>query len=254
MAGVKDKVVLVTGGTSGIGKAAAIALAKAGSHVAITGRREKEGEAVAEQVRKHGVKGLYIRGDVSSEADNRRFVEQALTLTGRLDGAFNNAGIEGDVGKMTHEQTQENWKRVFEINVLGVLLSMKHQIPAMLRTGGGAIVNNASVAGSVGLPGASTYVASKHAVLGLTRCAALEYAKQGVRVNAVSPAAIYSEMFDRFTGGPESEFAAQLAAMHPVGRIGTPEEVAAAVVFMLSAEASFITGHDFRVDGALTAQ
>ena len=251
---LKNKVVLITGGTSGIGRATALSLGKAGAHVVITGRRAKEGEAVAAEVRTLGVKSAFVQGDVSKDADVKRFVDAAVKLGGRLDAAFNNAGIEGHTGKTTHEQSEENFHQVFDINVKGVLLSMKHEIEAMLKTGGGTIVNNASVAGSQGFAGMSVYVASKHAVIGLTRSAALEYAKQNIRVNAVSPAAIRTEMFDRFAGGPGSEFDTHMAAMHPVGRVGEAHEIAGPVLFLLSDEASFMTGHDLLVDGGFTVQ
>ncbi len=246
------KVALITGGTSGIGRETALAAARAGVHVVVTGRREKEGEAVASEIRAQGVKGVFVKGDVSKEDDQRRFVAEAIKVNGKLNLVFNNAGVEGLVGVPTHEQTEQNFHDVFNINVLGVLLAMKHQVPALLKSGGGSIVNNASVAGSVGMPGMSVYIASKHAVIGLTRSAALEYAKQGVRVNSVSPAAIRTEMYDRFTGGVGTEFDKQMAGMHPVGRVGVPREIAEPVLFLWSDAASFLTGHDLKVDGGLT--
>jgi NAD(P)-dependent dehydrogenase (short-subunit alcohol dehydrogenase family) len=173
---------------------------------------------------------------------------------GRLDAAFNNAGIEGEIGKPTHEQSVANYRSVMDINVLGVLLAMKHEIGAMLKNGGGSIVNNASVGGLVGFPGVSVYVASKHAVLGLTKTAALEYAKQGIRVNAVSPGGIETPMLNRFTGGPGTDFSNQLAGMHPIGRVGRPEEIAEAVVWLCSDKASFVSGVSLAADGGFTAQ
>lgn len=247
-----NTVTLITGGTSGIGKATALAIAGHGGHVVITGRREAEGKAVADACRVMGVKAVFVKGDASIEADNARFVAEALKITGKLNFAFNNAGVEGLVGVPTHEQTVENFHHVMNINVLGVLLSMKHQVPAMLAGGGGAIVNNASVAGRVGMAGMGVYIASKHAVLGLTRTAALEYAKQNIRINSVSPAAIETEMFDRFTGGPQTEMAKGFASMHPIGRVGKADEIARPVLFLLSPDSSFITGHDLLVDGGFT--
>ena len=248
---LRGRTYLVTGGTSGIGEATALALAAAGAHVALSGRRVKEGEAVAERVRSRGVKGVFVQGDVTREADQARFVAEALKLTGRLDGAFNNAGVEL-MGVNIAETTPEQYKQVFDINVLGVLLSMKHQIPALLNGGKGAIVNNASIAGRIGMPGAGVYIASKHAVIGLTKTAAMEVAKQGVRVNSVSPAAIETAMFDRFTGNRNPDTVKYMESVHPIGRVGRADEVAAAVLFLLSDESSFITGHDLLVDGGFT--
>lgn len=176
------------------------------------------------------------------------------TRTGRIDAAFNNAGIEGEVGKQTHEQSVANYHAVMTTNVLGVLLAMKHEIAAMLNNGGGAIVNNASVGGLVGFPGVSVYVASKHAVLGLTKTAALEDAKQGIRVNAVSPGGIETPMLNRFTGGPGTDFFNQLASLHPIARLGRPEEIAEAVLWLCSDKASFVTGLSLTADGGWTAQ
>lgn len=248
------KVALVTGGGSGIGRAAALAFAEAGAKVVVSGRREAEGFETIALIKKAGGQGTFIRGDVSNEADVEKLVAQTVKAYGRLDAAFNNAGIEGEVGKPTHEQSVANYRSVMDINVLGVLLAMKHEIGAMLKNGGGAIVNNASVGGVVGFPGVSVYVASKHAVLGLTKTAALEYAKQGVRVNAVAPGGIETPMLNRFTGGPGTDFSNQLAGMHPIGRVGRPEEIAEAVVWLCSDKASFVTGLSLTADGGFTAQ
>src|ERR1044071_4584834 len=169
-----NKVALVTGGTSGIGSATALAFAREGAKVVVSGRREKEGKDIIASIKKQGGDGMFIKTDVAKEADVTALVEKTMSAYGRLDAAFNNAGIEGDTGKQTHEQSVENYRAVMDINVLGVLLAMKHEVSAMLQNGGGAIVNNASVGGLVGFPGASVYVASKHAVIGLTQSAALE--------------------------------------------------------------------------------
>jgi len=251
---LEDKITLITGGGSGIGRTTALAFARAGAKVVISGRREREGYETLGLVKKLGGQGEFIKADISKEADVEVLVNQTLAAYGRLDVAFNNAGIEGEVGKQTHEQSVANYRAVIDTNVLGVLLAMKFEIAAMLKNGGGAIVNNASVGGLIGFPGVSVYVASKHAVLGLTKTAALEYAKQGIRVNAVAPGGIETPMLHRFTGGPGSDFFNQLAGMHPIGRLGRPEEIAEAVLWLCSDKASFVTGLSLTADGGWTAQ
>ena len=196
----ENKVALVTGATSGIGRATAIAFGREGAKVVLAGRREREGLDVAALISKAGGEAMSVRTDVASETEVAALVAESMSTYGRLDVAFNNAGVE-DQPASIHEQTVENYHRVMNANVLGVFLSLKHEIAAILKNGGGAIVNNSSVAGLIGFPGASIYVASKHAVIGFTKSAALEYALQGIRVNAVSPGGIETPMFDRFTGG-----------------------------------------------------
>jgi NAD(P)-dependent dehydrogenase (short-subunit alcohol dehydrogenase family) len=209
---------------------------------------------VVSVIKKDGGEGTFIKADVSSEADVSLLVAKTLSAYGRLDAAFSNAGIEGDVGKQTHEQSIDNYRAVMDINVLGVLLAMKHEISAMLKTGGGAIVNSSSVGGLIGFPGVGVYVASKHAVIGLTKTAALEYATQGIRVNAVSPGGIETPMFDRFTAVLGCDARDQMAAMQPTGRTGRPEKIAEAVLWLCSDKASFVTGHTLVADRGLTAR
>ena len=256
MTNLTGKVAIVTGGTSGIGRAASIALAQAGAKVVVAGRRQAEGEETIRQIEAIGGKGFFVATDVSQEADIQRLVEQAIATYGQLDIAFNNAGVEGEFGIPTVEQTADHYDQVFDINVKGVLLSMKYEIRAMLEKGGGAIINTASVMSTVATPGAGVYVASKHAVLGLTRSAALEYAQQGIRVNAISPGGVETEMLQRAAGLPEEESAGRafFKNLHPVGRFATPEEIAATVVFLASSEASFVTGANLLADGGWTAQ
>jgi len=247
----KNKVALVTGGTSGIGKATAIAFAEAGAKVVLTGRREKEGSDVVSHIEKLGGIASFFKADFSKEAEVQAAVDFTVKTYGRLDVAFNNAGLEM-VGPL-NEITEEKYRSVFDINVWGVLSAMKHEVAAMLKTGGGAIVNTTSALGHVGIAQATVYVGSKHAVEGLTKCVALEFAKQNIRVNTVSPAAIATDMIDRFAGkeGPGRD---GLVAMHPVGRLGKPEEIAHAVLYLCSDQAAFTTGTSLKVDGGWLAQ
>jgi NAD(P)-dependent dehydrogenase (short-subunit alcohol dehydrogenase family) len=249
----QDKVVLITGATSGIGQQVAHELASRGAKVVVSGRRKPEGEAVVKAIRDSGGTASFHQADTSREADVKALVEFTLKSYGRLDFAFNNAGVDGMGGLTTDQQTEENYRRTFDINVLGVLLSMKYEIPAMLKNGG-AIVNTSSVVGQVGLPTMGVYVASKHAVNGLTRTAALEFAKQGVRVNAVAFGGIQTPMMDRFVGEAKTNNTQRdwLAGMHPVGRIGTVDEAAQAVLSLL--DNPFMTGSILIADGGWTAQ
>ena len=246
------KVMVVTGASSGIGRATALAFAREGASIVLAARRQAEGEQTLALIRQEGGNAMFLRVDVSCEADVVHLIARILALHKRLDYAFNNAGIEGTIGPVT-EQNEENFDATFNINVKGTLFCMKHEIPAMQRTGGGVIVNCASVGGLIGFPGASVYSASKHAVLGLTRSAALETARSGVRINAVSPSATRTSMFERFTGH-DSTAQDEVAQSIPMGRVGEVEEMAGAVLFLCSSRATFMTGKSVTVDGGLTAQ
>jgi NAD(P)-dependent dehydrogenase (short-subunit alcohol dehydrogenase family) len=243
----EGKVVLVTGGTSGIGKTTAIEFARAGAKVVLTGRREKEGAEVVRQIEKLGGDAAFVRADIAKDADVKAMVDFTVKKYGKLDVAFNNAGVEWK-GPLD-QATEAEYRRIFDINVWGVLNSMRHEIPLMLKNGGGAIVNTSSVAGHAGLAGVSVYIASKHAVEGLTKAVALEFAKQNVRINAVAPGPIATEMWDRFAG----EASDQIASTVPVQRVGLSEEIAAAVLYLASDAAKFTTGTSLLVDGGLIA-
>jgi len=245
---LNGKVALVTGGTSGIGKATAIAFARAGAKVVLTGRREKEGAQVVDEIKKLGGDAAFVLGDISKDADVKAMVDFTIEKFGRLDIAFNNAGVEWK-GPLD-QATEAEYRRIFDINVWGVLNSMRHEIPAMLKNGAGTIVNTSSVAGHDGLPQVSVYIASKHAVEGLTKSVALEFAKQNIRVNAIAPGVIDTEMFDRFAG---DELRDQITAITPVGRIGASDEIAAAVLYLASDDAKFTTGTSLVVDGGYVA-
>jgi len=245
------KVVLVTGGNAGIGRATARQFAKLGAQVVVSGRRETEGHAVIAEIEELGGKAIFVKTDVSKESDVKAMVERTLATFGRLDCAFNNAGIEQALTPLP-DQTEDTYDQIMDVNVKGVWLSLKHEIPAMLQNGGGAIVNNSSVAGLIGFATAPIYAASKHAVAGLTKSVALEYAKQNVRVNAVAPGAIETRMFRDFATAPEVR--QMLESAHPIGRIGRPEEIASTVIWLCSNDASFVTGQIFPIDGAYTAQ
>ncbi|MBX7219063.1 MAG: SDR family oxidoreductase [Blastocatellia bacterium] len=246
----QGKVAIVTGGTSGIGRATALAFAQAGAQVVVAGRREAEGAETVRLIQAAGGKGLFVKTDVSREADIENLVAQTVRTFGRLDFAFNNAGLE-EIPTSLLEQTEAAYNQIMDVNVKGVFFSMKHEIAQILKSGGGAVVNNSSIAGLIGaFPGVGIYVASKHAVSGMTKTAALEFSKQGVRVNAVCPAAIETDMLNRFAGEDKSP----MAALHPIGRIGKAEEIAQTVLFLCSDGASFITGQNIAVDGGFTAQ
>jgi NAD(P)-dependent dehydrogenase (short-subunit alcohol dehydrogenase family) len=246
----QNKVALVTGATSGIGRATAVAFAKEGARVVIAGRREAEGAEVVAEIKAAGGDALFVRTDVSKEADVKALVDKTVAAYGRLDFAFNNAGIFADAGPIA-DVTDEVIDKTFNINVRGVIYGMKHQIPAILKSGGGSIVNNASCLGLSVIPNAAIYNASKFAVIGLTKTAALEYSAQGVRVNAVCPAVVETEINAQARDDQQShDF---LLSKHPIGRFGKVDEISAAVLFLCSPGASFTTGIAMPLDGGFTA-
>lgn len=246
----QDKVALVTGGSFGIGQAAAIAFAKRGAKVVIADWVEDGG--TQSLIGSFGGEAIFVQCDVSRDEDVRRLIQKTISQYGRLDFAFNNAGIEG-LSAPTHECTNENWDRTIGVNLKGVWLCMKYEIEQMLKQGKGVIVNNASIAGLVGFQNIPAYVASKHGVIGLTKNAALEYSRSGIRVNVVCPGVIKTPMIDRFTG-KSKEVEKQFENMEPVGRLGRPEEVAETVIWLCSDASSFITGDAIPIDGGWTAQ
>jgi NAD(P)-dependent dehydrogenase (short-subunit alcohol dehydrogenase family) len=246
----KNKVAIVTGGSFGIGRATALAFAKKGAKVVVVDW--KENTETIDLIKKSGGEALFIKCDVSKSSAVKAIVEKTIATFGRLDYAFNNAGIEGDSAPL-QDCSEENWEKTIGVNLKGVWLCMKYEIPEMIKQGKGAIVNCSSVAGLVGFSGLPAYVASKHGVIGLTKTSALECAKLGIRVNAVCPGVIQTPMIDRLTGN-DKEAIEQFTNLEPVGRFGQAEEVAEAVIWMCSDGASFVTGHAMAVDGGFVAQ
>lgn len=245
-------VVLITGALTGIGRATALAFAAEGARLVVSGRREEAGHALAVELRGLGVEAEFVRADVRHEADVRDLVEQAVARFGRLDIAINNAGTEGQLGPVA-EQTVENYESTFSTNVLGILLSMKHEMRVMQGQGAGAIVNVSSIAGHVGMAGASVYVGSKHAVEGMTKSVALEGAAIGVRVNAVAPGPVATDMLDRFVGNDEQAKNGFLSTI-PARRAASVDEIAQTIVFLAGDKARYLTGQVVAVDGGYTAQ
>jgi NAD(P)-dependent dehydrogenase (short-subunit alcohol dehydrogenase family) len=244
-------VVLITGALTGIGRATALAFAREGARIVVSGRHEEEGQQLVGELGKLGAEAEFVQSDVRHEDDVRTLVDKTVARFGRLDVAVNNAGTEGKPGPVT-EQSAESYAAIFDTNVLGTLLSMKHELRVMLAQGSGNIVNVSSTFGHTGGAGASVYVASKHAVEGLTKSAALEASASGVRVNAVAPGPIDTALLTRFTGSNERK-AGAIAGV-PLRRLGKPEEIAQTIMFLASDKASFITGASYLVDGGKTAQ
>ena len=247
---MSNPVVLITGALTGIGRAAAVAFAKEGARLVVAGRRDDAGQQLATELRALGAEAEFIRADVRHEDEVRDLVDRTVGRFGRLDVAVNNAATEGQVGPIT-DQTADSYAATFDTNVLGVILSMKHELRVMLPQGSGSIVNVSSAYGSVGAAGASVYVASKHAVEGLTKSAALEVARTGVRVNVVAPGTTDTEMLTRFTNSDENK--AALVSTVPVKRLATPDEIAQVITFVASANASYMTGASIPVDGGMLA-
>jgi NAD(P)-dependent dehydrogenase (short-subunit alcohol dehydrogenase family) len=243
---MSKQVVLITGALTGIGRAAALAFAKRGARLVVAGRRDDAGETLVKELRAFGSEAEFVKADVRKEEDVRAMVDRTVALFGRLDVAVNNAATEGQTGPIT-DQTAESFAATFETNVLGVVLSMKHEVRVMRAQESGSIINISSTYGHKGAPNASLYAGAKHAVEGITRSVALETVKSGIRVNAVAPGPIDTDMLTRFARTPENK-AARVTTV-PMNRLGLPEEVANAIVFIASDEASFITGHVLNVDG-----
>jgi NAD(P)-dependent dehydrogenase (short-subunit alcohol dehydrogenase family) len=247
---MKNPVVLITGALTGIGRAAAIIFAQEGAHIVVSGRRDKQGQELVAELQGLGAEAIFVRTDVREDEDVRNLVDQTVKRFGRLDIAVNNAGTEGTPGPVT-EQTAETYSATFDTNVLGTLLSMKHELRVMLPQRSGSIVNVSSAYGSVGAAGASVYVASKHAIEGLTKSAALEVAGTGVRVNVVAPGTTDTGMLTRFTSTDENKSA--LVSTVPVKRLAKPDEIAHVIAFVASANASYMTGASIPVDGGMIA-
>lgn len=249
----EGKVVMISGGSSGIGAETAIAFAEEGAKVVITDVNEEKGRKLAEEINESGGTAVFMKHNVSDAKQTKEIINKIVENFGKLDVAFNNAGIAGPSLPIS-EYPEEEWERVISINLLGVYYGMKYQIQQMLKQGGGTIVNNSSILGKVGFNNASAYVAAKHAVVGLTKAAALEYASKNIRINAVNPAFIKTPLIENAGMKEGTEMYDMLVGLHPIGRLGNPREVANAVLFLSGEDASFIHGESLMVDGGYTAK
>lgn len=247
-----QKVAIVTGASSGIGRATVVALAKQGVKVTVAARRAKEGEETVHLVKEAGSEGIFVKTDVANEDNVKSLVEKTVKMYDRLDYAFNNAAIP-EITTPLIEQTSNVFDQIMNVNVKGVWLCMKYEIPEMIRSEGGAIVNTSSGAGVIGIPQQPVYSASKHAVLGMTKSATLEYAKSGIRINAIVPGLVETEMLER-VAEDNKQLIESLKSKTPIGRIGDPQEIANAVVWLLSDKASFVLGHTLLVDGGIVSR
>lgn len=247
------RTIVITGATSGIGKQTALAFAKLGDNVVVSGRRENEGLAVVNEIKALGADGVFIKGDVTNENDVKALIDQAIAKFGKVDVMVNNSGIAGRENVPLHQHSTENFREMIEVNVLGLFYGMKYAIDAMLKTGGGVVVNLASIAGLNGIEYTSQYSATKHAVVGLTKSAALDYATQGIRVNAVAPGAIKTDILQAAIDSgvyPED----RIAGIHPMNVMGNPDSIANAIVFLASPDVPFMTGTILNVDGGFCAK
>ncbi|MFN8375693.1 MAG: SDR family oxidoreductase [Anaerolineae bacterium] len=249
---LENKVVLITGAASGIGRAAALMMAAEGARIMVSDVNSAGGEETVQLVQAQGGEAHFCRADVSQAAEVEALLQATLSACGKLDCAVNNAGVGGTLAR-THDQTEEVWDLVMNVNLKGVWLSMKYELPHIVEGGGGSIVNIASLAGLIGFPYGQIYSASKHGVLGLTKSAALEYARRGVRVNAVCPGFTDTAMVDKMEGAAARSLQANLA-VHPMKRLGTPDEIAAAILWLCSDDSSFVNGHALAVDGGAAIQ
>lgn len=250
---MKNNVVFITGASTGIGHSTALAFAKKGVHVAVCDINEDEGKKTCDLIEKEGVKAIFIHCDVANPDACKHAVEKTMETFGRLDYAFNNAGVEGVWGDIAN-QSIKNWKKVIDINLNGVFYCMHYQIPAMLKSGGGVVVNCASILGHVGFAGAPAYVAAKHGVLGLTKNAAIEFGTQNIRVNAICPGFVMTPMLERGGITTNEDLKHAIESKHVLNRLGKPEEIANCVVWLCSNEASFVTGHALLADGGYIIQ
>ena len=248
---MENKIVLVVGGSTGIGRATAVAFAKAGAKVVVASRGEEKGQETVELVKQAGTERLFVQTDVSDKSSVKNLIGQTIDTYGRIDAAFNNAGIEGKTAPLT-ETDEDDFDSIINVNLKGVYLCLKYQIAAMLETGGGAIVNTASIGGVIGFPNTAIYCASKHGVIGLTKTAALELAKSNIRVNAIAPGAVQTDLLNRMSGGEEA--AEAVAQAIPNGRISSPDEISGAVIWLCSDEATYVNGHTLVIDSGFSIQ